>query len=100
MPVFNKYKNPPSNSIYIGRGSKWGNPFVIGKDGDRNAVCDKHKQYLWKQINSEKIDLVELASLHDKNLVCFCAPLRCHGDELLKAAKWAKETLDEQEGII
>ena len=43
MPtVFNKYHKPPSTAVYIGRGSPWGNPFVIGKDGDRDTVCDKY----------------------------------------------------------
>ncbi len=27
--------------VYIGRGSKWGNPFHIGKDGNRKEVIDK-----------------------------------------------------------
>jgi hypothetical protein len=31
--VVNKYKEP--FDIYIGRGSIWGNPYVIGKDGTR-----------------------------------------------------------------
>lgn len=28
--------------VYIGRPSKFGNPFSIGKDGDRIEVCQKH----------------------------------------------------------
>ena len=30
--------NKEEYDIYIGRGSKWGNPFVLGKDGDRTEV--------------------------------------------------------------
>ena len=37
MPkVLNKYKDGvPTNAVYIGRPSKWGNPFVIGKEVSR-----------------------------------------------------------------
>jgi hypothetical protein len=40
MPrVHNKYHNSaPSNAVYIGRGSPFGNPFVIGKDGTRGKL--------------------------------------------------------------
>lgn len=35
MAVLNKHKHGiPKGAIYIGRGSKWGNPFVMGKDGN------------------------------------------------------------------
>lgn len=38
--VVNLYKEP--YDVYIGRGSPWGNPFVIGKDGDRKECIDKY----------------------------------------------------------
>ena len=31
----------PVGAFYIGRGSKWGNPFRIGPDGDRATVIAK-----------------------------------------------------------
>jgi hypothetical protein len=31
--------------VYIGRGSKWGNPFVIGPDGDRMEVLAKYREH-------------------------------------------------------
>ena len=53
MAVLNKKTSGvPTGAVYIGRGSKWGNPFVIGKDGDRNSVCEKHRDYLWQQLES------------------------------------------------
>jgi hypothetical protein len=33
-------------AVYIGRPSKWGNPFVIGKDGTRDDVVAKYRAYL------------------------------------------------------
>jgi len=85
MPkVHNKYHNTaPPGAIYIGRGSPYGNPFVIGIDGDRDAVCDKYEQMLRsKPLLLEKFK----QELRGKDLVCFCAPKRCHGDFLIEIA--------------
>lgn len=64
--------------VYIGRGSKWGNPFIIGIDGNRNEVCDKYETYL-----ASRKDLLKcIPELKGKVLGCYCAPNRCHGDLL------------------
>lgn len=85
MPqVHNKYKNTaPHDAVYIGRGSPFGNPFVIGKDGSRDDVCDKYELMLLS--NPSLLALVK-AELKGKDLVCFCKPHRCHGDTLLRIA--------------
>lgn len=72
--------------MYIGRGSPYGNPFVIGKDGDRDSVCDKFETYL---SNNEALMDSVVKNLVGKDLVCFCAPARCHGDILLKLANFS-----------
>jgi Domain of unknown function (DUF4326) len=90
MAVYNKHhKNAPPDAIYIGRGSRWGNPFKIGPDGTRDEVCDKHAAHLDTLIHARYLSLEELADLHGKDLVCFCAPARCHGDTLERKALWA-----------
>lgn len=84
MRVLNKHKDVPDGpSVYIGRPSKWGNPFVIGKDGSRAEVVEKYRQYLLS-----KPELVASAKreLKGMNLICFCAPLACHGDVLMEIA--------------
>jgi Domain of unknown function (DUF4326) len=65
--------------VYIGRPSKWGNPFIIGRDGTREQVIEKYKDWLNKtdSLYSEALD-----ELKDKKLACFCKPLACHGDYL------------------
>ncbi len=65
----------PPGAVYIGRGSPWGNPFVIGKHGDRNAVCDKFER--------DVLPSLDLEPLRGKDLVCWCKPARCHGDSIL-----------------
>ena len=68
--------------VYIGRPSKWGNPFNIGKDGNREEVIKKYKKYL---IGNKKL-IDSLSELRGKTLGCWCKPLACHGDVLLKYA--------------
>ena len=47
--VLNKHTaGSHADAVYIGRGSKWGNPFRIGIDGDRAVVIGKHERWLRK----------------------------------------------------
>jgi len=64
--------------IYIGRGSPWGNPFKIGRDGDRPTVIEKYYEYIIKQPKLMK----RLPELKGKVLGCHCKPQLCHGDVL------------------
>jgi len=83
--------------VYIGRPSRWGNPFRIGEDGTRQEVILQYRAWLWKEIRAGSITTADLASLHGKRLGCYCAPLPCHGHVLAKAAAWAvvqEETVD------
>ena len=69
--------------MYIGRPSKWGNPFVIGPDGTREDVVRKFEEYL--MLNPVLMEAAR-RELKGKDLVCFCAPLSCHGDVLSRIA--------------
>jgi len=69
--------------VYIGRGSIWGNPFHIGKDGSRNEVIAKYKKY----ILADKSLMKELPNLQGKTLGCWCKPRACHGDVLVEIIK-------------
>jgi len=80
MKVLNKRSS--QDGVYIGRPSKWGNPFEIGKHGDRAEVIAKFEAYL---VNHPTL-ANELHELKGKNLVCWCAPLACHGDVLMRLA--------------
>lgn len=69
------------SAVYIGRGSKWGNPYPIG-DRDRDEVCEMYEAHL-----RTRVDLLNaLDELRGRDLVCHCAPERCHGDLLLRLA--------------
>lgn len=90
--VVNKHHKVPYD-LYIGRGSKWGNPFAITADCTREQAIKKYREHLWQQIKAGKITLIELASLDGKTLGCFCAPRACHGHVLSDAADWAVSKL-------
>jgi hypothetical protein len=66
--------------VYIGRPSKWGNPFVVGKDGNREEVVAKYKAWIMQQPKLLK----DLWELKGKALGCWCHPLPCHGDVLVE----------------
>ncbi|CAF1070844.1 unnamed protein product [Didymodactylos carnosus] len=69
--------------VYIGRPEYWGNPFVIGKDGDRSDVIRKYRAWIMK-----KPEMLERAKteLRGKVLACWCKPEACHGDVLAEIA--------------
>ena len=83
--------------VYIGRGrcprtgeaGRWGNPFRIGPDGDREEAIARYAEWLAGEVDAERITLAELAALDGKRLGCWCAPKPCHGEVLEKAAAWA-----------
>jgi hypothetical protein len=77
----------------IDRSTKFGNPYSIGKDGDRAEVIKKYRLWLWQQINLGEITKEELAELHGKRCGCWCKPKDCHGDVLQSAVLWAKQQI-------
>ena len=77
-----KLHGVPPGAVYIGRPSIWGNPFVIGKDGTRDEVIAKYEAY----IRSRPDLLAQLPSLAGRSVSCWCWPLRCHGDVLVRMA--------------
>ena len=94
MPVVNL--RTTRCDVRIDRKTRWGNPFVMGRDGNRDDVCEKYRAWLWREINNGKISLEDLADLKGKTLGCHCAPERCHGETLSAAADWAYAQLERR----
>ena len=69
--------------IYIGRPSKWSNPFHVGIDGNREEVLLLYENYL--QHNPQLIRDA-CRELRGKVLGCWCSPLLCHGEVLTRIA--------------
>ena len=71
--------------VRIDRQTHWGNPFIIGKDGNREQVIAKYRAWVFNPENSHMIGLAQ-KELRNKVLGCWCAPNACHGDILLEIA--------------
>ena len=80
--------------VLADRRSKFGNPFIVGVDGDRDEVCDMHilwllewlqdRKEIWIRGMNNKWVIEHLFLLKDKKIGCHCAPKRCHVDFLAK----------------
>ena len=66
--------------VRIDRMTQWGNMFVLGEDGDRDAVCDLYRARIVRQLKL----MEQLDTLRGKVLGCHCYPNRCHGNELVE----------------
>ena len=70
----------PAGSVAIGRGTVWGNPFLIGADGDRDTVISKFYHYAKWRLEREPEWLEPLVG---KDLACYCSPNPCHGNAII-----------------
>lgn len=87
MPqVLNWYKIGkliPEGAVDIRRPSIYGNPFPIDKEHSRETQVDVYENWVYTQpwlLKAIK------ENLRGKDVVCTCAPLRCHGDIIVKIA--------------
>ena len=82
----------PENTIYVGRGTMWGNPFNVGGNYQGFFVTQQMAVALYRQHVADEMpplqDVKRSAwKLRGKNLACFCAPGEvCHADVLLEIA--------------
>lgn len=83
--------------IRVDRATRWGNPFKLGRDGNRQEVVTKYYEWLQRQVASGAIGLRTLAALDGKRLGCWCAPRACHADVLTGMAAWAAHELKAKE---
>ena len=81
--------------VYIGRPSKWGNPFVVGRDGARDECCRKYAEN-FDEFGGLANQLDELVG---KKLGCFCKPANCHGDFLAMVANEYQKSGDSYDAI-
>ncbi len=80
----------PPSAKYCGRGSKWGNPFthLKGKTlatfvvNSRDEACEAFEHWFHQQPEL----VAALPELRGHDLVCYCAPQRCHCHTLIKLA--------------
>lgn len=84
----------PAGAVYVGRGSKWGNPFKVGSEmcpTRKEAVLAYECLILSRFVHLSKPpvqgEAAIRAELHGKDLACWC-PLDqpCHADVLIRIA--------------
>lgn len=92
MKVYNKFhKDAPKDAVYVGRPTKFGNPFSHLTSGtlaqhlvkDRDEAVKRFEEYL---LTNKPLLNAAQAELKGKSLVCWCAPKSCHADILIKYA--------------
>jgi hypothetical protein len=79
----------PPNTVYVGRGSKWGNPFPFDHQrylGKAWAV-DAYAQWLTATLRGMTLVREHLHEIKGKHLACWCKPGEpCHADLLIALA--------------
>lgn len=108
MPkVYNKRHNDvPKDAVYVGRPTKWGNQFKIGDPHpqsdtgklvlDRDSAVDWYEYYIH---HTPELQAEAKRELKGKDLVCWCAPKRCHADVLLEIANEDAPTFIRVDGV-
>jgi hypothetical protein len=91
MKVINIKTSGERYDVFIGRPSKWGNPFThLQHLGGPLVIVDTREEAVarYEEWLMSQPELVAAAKkeLRGKVLGCFCSPLSCHGDVLLKVA--------------
>lgn len=77
--------------IFIGRPSKFSNPFIIGKDGTRTDVIRKFEEYFKTHSQLDKF----VKELDGKKIACWCSlDEKCHGDSIIAIIKHRCKLLD------
>lgn len=99
----------PADATYVGRGSRWGNPFIVGMDAtDRDHATALYREWLennsydvhppavpaeYRQEMDDRRDwiITHAAELRGRDLMCWCPPGEpCHADVLLELANQAQ----------
>jgi hypothetical protein len=90
-------------AVYVGRPSKWGNPFPVPRESMRDEAIAKYERHTATRLINGALTSEDFKELDGKDLMCFCAPKRCHGDVILKLhgmsheqrIDWANATLSD-----
>jgi hypothetical protein len=75
----------PKDAVYVGRPTKYGNPYRMEIDGSREEVVAKYQVWLAEKLEENPNFLDPLKG---KDLACWC-PLNkpCHADVILEYLK-------------
>ncbi len=75
----------PPNTVYVGRPTQWGNPWIPETEEERQMAVDNYRD--WMQALQARGLGPDLSDLRGKDLACWCPLDRpCHADILLELA--------------
>lgn len=78
-----RWRMPP-NTRFVGRPSRWANPFRVGVHGPRSLCLALYRDYAQRKVAQ---DIAWILPLRGKDLCCRCGlHERCHADVLLELA--------------
>ena len=97
--------------VYIGRGSKFGNPYshlplrytkAQVQVKTRDESIERYREYFYKQIEEDPEFLDDILRLKNKTLGCHCAPINGFNGKIMCHGQIISEFLDVvlQENII
>lgn len=95
--IRDKNNYPAEKTAYIGRPSKFGNPYPLDNPHDdhkRELVIEKYRRFFHDKINTDPIFRSDILTLRGKILYCYCAPKQCHGDII---ADYLNDKLEEND---
>jgi hypothetical protein len=79
----------PEHTVCVTRPGKFGNPYVVGEDGDASECVALYRSHFWNKDGRWRFDAggLDIYELSGKNLACWC-PIGtpCHADVLLELA--------------
>lgn len=73
----------PKHAVLVDRSTVWGNPYRMRGEDTRDTVITQFEIYAMRRMQEEP---EWLTPLKGKDVVCHCAPKRCHGDILVRLA--------------
>ena len=83
---------PGVKRVYVGRPSPLGNPFPLKREAERDQVVLQYRRWLSDRFldesGAQRMELERLYAIAQEQpleLVCWCAPKRCHADVIAEA---------------
>jgi len=76
------HREPQGDAVRVDRATEWGNPYRVGRDGDRDRVIALYREHVLRTPSL----LMSLHELRGRGLACWCHPMPCHADVLLELA--------------
>ena len=72
----------PEGAVCVTRPGRWGNPYVVGEDGDSAACVAIYRSHFWKQKRRWRFDAgnLDVSELRGKDLACWCHLCEKHKD--------------------